>query len=215
LREKFTVNKSSKADNPVKLGVKRMSNNKTPQGSDSKGKSKEYSVKRFLRDIVEVVIPAVILYFIISTFFIQTREVPSGSMIPAIEVGERFLLNKTAYWFHEPQRFQIVVLKPTKAAGIKEDLVKRVIGLPGEKLMVQEGMVWINDRPLKESYITPERAPVNESGPFLIPKGEYFVMGDNRNNSRDSRFWGTVPRKNIEGQAWLRTWPLNRIGIVK
>ncbi|MCL6589788.1 MAG: signal peptidase I [Firmicutes bacterium] len=185
------------------------------RGPDSEGKPQEYSVKRFLKDMVEVIVPAVILYFIISTFFIQTREVPSGSMIPAIEVGERFLLNKTAYWFHPPQRFQIVVLKPTKKAGIKEDLVKRIIGLPGEKVMVRDGMVWINDHPLKEDYITPDRAPVNESGPFLVPEGEYFVMGDNRNNSRDSRFWGTVPRKNIEGQAWLRTWPVNRIGIIK
>jgi signal peptidase I len=200
-----------------------MINNKVSRGAGSKGKPqgkpqvkpKEFSVKRFLRDIVEVVVPAVILYLIISTFFIQTREVPSGSMIPAIEIGERFLLNKTAYWFHQPQRYQIVVLKPTKAAGIKEDLVKRIIGLPGEKVTVHDGQVWINDQPLPESYITPDRAPALESGPFFVPKGAYFVMGDNRNNSRDSRFWGSVPRKNIEGQAWLRTWPLKRIGIVK
>lgn len=183
-----------------------------PVSKNDKGK---YSLKQFFRDVLEVVIPAVALFLIIHTFFLESRVVPTPSMVPTIEVQDRFLSNKTAYWFRKPERYQIVVFKPPLEAGSKLDFVKRIIGLPGEKISVHNGVVYINDKPLEEPYITPDRAPIAEYSPHIIPEGNLFVMGDNRNNSEDSRFWGTIPIKNIKGQAWLRFWPLSRIGFIK
>ncbi|HEY8464894.1 MAG TPA: signal peptidase I [Bacillota bacterium] len=174
-----------------------------------------YSLKQLGRDIIEVVVPAVVLFLIIHTFFLEARYVPSPSMVPTIEVQDRFLSNKTAYWFKKPQRYDIIIFSPPAELGSKEDFVKRVIGLPGETIRVHNGVVYINDRPLSEPYITPDRAPVAEFDPFVIPEGNLFVMGDNRNNSQDSRYWGPLPIENIKGKAWWRFWPLNRIGLVK
>jgi signal peptidase I, bacterial type len=176
---------------------------------------KEYSAKQFMKDFLEVVVPAVILFLVIHTFFLESRFVPSPSMVPTIEVQDRFLLNKTAYWFKKPQRYDIIIFKPPAAAGAKDDFVKRVIGLPGETLQVHRGVVYINRKPLQEPYITPDRAPIQEFGPVMIPDDNLFMMGDNRNNSEDSRFWGPLPLKNVKGQAWFRFWPLNRCGIIK
>lgn len=140
---------------------------------------------------------------------------PSPSMVPTIQVQDRFLSNKTAYWFKKPQRYDIIIFRPPAKVGSKEDFVKRIIGLPGETLRVTNGVVYINDRPLSEPYISPDRAPVADFDPIIIPEGTLFVMGDNRNNSQDSRYWGTLPVENIKGKAWWRFWPLTRMGFVK
>ncbi|MGE5582486.1 MAG: signal peptidase I [Bacillota bacterium] len=186
-----------------------------PSKANTASDSKEYSLRRFLKDVYEVVIPAVILFLIIHTFFLEARVVPSPSMYPTIEVHDQFLSNKTAYWFQRPHRGDIVVFKPPAAAGFNGDFVKRIIGLPGETISVHAGVVYINNKPLKEPYITPDRAPVAEFGPYIIPDGNVFVLGDNRNNSKDSRYWGPLPLKNIKGQAWWRYWPITRMGLVK
>ncbi|NLY75608.1 MAG: signal peptidase I [Firmicutes bacterium] len=174
-----------------------------------------YTMSRFIKDVIEVVVPAVILFLIIRTFFLESRFVPSPSMVPTIQVQDRFLLNKTAYWFKEPERYQIVIFKPPAQAGIKDDFVKRIIGLPGEIIKIHNGVVYIDDQPLPEPYITPDRAPISEFGPFIIPDEHVFVMGDNRNNSQDSRYWGPLPLKNIKGEAWWRFWPIRRMGVIK
>ncbi len=177
--------------------------------------SEHYSLRRFIKDIYEVVVPAVILFLIIHTFFLEARVVPSPSMYPTIEVHDQFLSNKTAYWFHKPQRYDIVVFKPPAAAGFNGDFVKRIIGLPGEKIRVNGGVVYINDQPLKEPYITPDRAPVDTFNTYIIPDDQVFVMGDNRNNSKDSRYWGPLPIKNIKGEAWWRYWPVSRMSLME
>jgi signal peptidase I len=184
--------------------------------SKSSAKKQKYSLKQFGRDLIEVIVPAVVLFIIIHTFFLESRFVPSPSMVPTIEVQDRFLSNKTAYWFEKlPRRYDIIIFKPPAELHVKEDFVKRVIGLPGETIRVHNGVVYINDKPLQEPYITPDRAPVAEFASFIIPEGNVFVMGDNRNNSQDSRYWGPLPLGNIKGKAWWRFWPLNRIGVVK
>jgi signal peptidase I len=181
----------------------------------SKPEPEGYSLRRFLKDVYEVVVPAVILFFIIHTFFLQAQVVPSPSMHPTIMVHDQFLLNKTAYWFKKPQRFDIIVFRPPAAADFNGDFVKRIIGLPGETIRVHAGVVYINDKPLNEPFISPDRAPIAEYGPFIVPDGEVFTMGDNRNNSKDSRYWGALPIRNVKGQAWWRYWPLSRMGIVR
>ncbi len=184
-------------------------------GKKVQSSKKPYSIKQFVRDILEVVVPAVVLFLVIHTFFLESRFVPSPSMVPTIEVQDRFLLNKTAYWFKTPQRYDVIIFKPPVEAGSSEDFVKRVIGLPGETLRVHGGVVYINNKPLPESYITPDRAPISEFSPIIIPEGQLFMMGDNRNNSQDSRYWGTLPIKDVKGQAWWRFWPLNRMGLIR
>jgi signal peptidase I len=196
------------------MGVKFMPK-KPVKKKATQAKSEGYFLRRFLKDVYEVVVPAVILFLIIHTFFLQAQVVPSPSMDPTIMVRDQFLLNKTAYWFKKPQRFDIVVFKPPAAADFDGDFVKRIIGLPGETIKVQDGVVYINDKPLKEPFITPDRAPVERFSPFIIPEDEVFAMGDNRNNSRDSRSWGALPIQNIKGKAWWRYWPLNRMSIIK
>jgi signal peptidase I len=187
---------------------------KTRQTKFGEGR-KSYSLRQFGRDVIEVVLPAFVLFFVIHTFFLEARYVPSPSMVPTIEVQDRFLSNKTAYWFRQPQRYDIIIFSPPKSLKVKEDFVKRVIGLPGETIAVHNGMVYINNKPLAEPYISAGRAPLSEFAPMIIPDGHLFMMGDNRNNSQDSRYWGPLPLKNIKGKAWWRFWPLNRMGIVK
>lgn len=182
----------------------------TPKKSPPK---EEYSLIHFLKDIFDVVVPAVILFLIIHTFFLEARVVPSPSMVPTIDVHDQFLSNKTAYWFHKPQRDDIIIFKPPLAAGSNSDFVKRVIGLPGETIKVHGGIVYINDKPLNEPFIAEK--PMREDTPFIIPDNCVFAMGDNRNHSNDSRYWGPLPIKNIKGQAWWRYWPLNRMGFIK
>jgi signal peptidase I len=118
-----------------------------------------------------------------------------------------------------PKRFDVVVFKMFDVNGDRKDLIKRVIGLPGEKLEVKKGVVYIEDEPLAETH------PINNDyndldsppatfGPVLIPENSYFVMGDNRPNSADSRYWGFLPKKNVIGPAIVRIWPLLSIGAI-
>jgi signal peptidase I len=168
---------------------------------------------------------AAILAVGLRQFVAEARFIPSGSMLPTLQIDDRLIVEKVSYLFGSPNRGDIVVfMPPDKANQIcptpssadptkkpqKEAFIKRVVGLPGEKVQVKEGRVYINDRPLREGYI--EEEPRYNWGPQNIPDNSYLVLGDNRNNSCDSHFWGVVPRSNIIGRAVVRFWPLNRLG---
>jgi len=165
--------------------------------------------------------------------FTEIRWIPSGAMEPTLHgtpnqwEADKIIVDKLKYKFSQPQRGDIVVFYPTeelKKEQYQDAFIKRVIGLPGEKLQLQNGKVYLNNKPLSEdNYVSPGQntsIDVCSSGaqpPFLaepqtIPTDSYLVLGDNRNSSYDSRCWGVVPRKNIIGRAVFRFWPLNHVG---
>ena len=157
--------------------------------------------KRLLLDILETVILAVVLYFGINAVSARVR-VDGFSMNPTLQNGEYILVNKLAYKTGKPQRGDIVVFM--FPMNLEEDLIKRVIGLPGESVSVKDGVVSINGAPLNEPYIN--AAPFY-NGEWQVPEGQLFVLGDNRNDSRDSHQWGLLPIENVIGKAVLIYWP--------
>ena len=157
--------------------------------------------KRLVFDILETVILAVVLYFGINAVSARVR-VDGFSMNPTLQNGEYILVNKLAYKTGKPQRGDIVVFM--FPMNLEEDLIKRVIGLPGESVIVKDGVVSINGTPLKEPYIN--AAPFY-NGEWQVPEGQLFVLGDNRNDSRDSHQWGLLPIENVIGKAVLIYWP--------
>ena len=132
-------------------------------------------------------------------------------MLPTLKPGDRIFANKFIYRFREPRRQEIIVFK--WPVDPKRRFIKRLIGLPGDRVKIVEGQVYVNDKPLEEDY-TLERS-YTDFPEVKVPKGHYFMLGDNRNNSEDSRFWGFVPQENIVGKAFVIFWPLNRMGLIR
>lgn len=157
-----------------------------------------------------------VLAFGIRTFVAEARYIPSGSMLPTLQINDRLIVDKLRYHFQKPQRGDIVVFSPTDALqrqNFHDAFIKRVIGLPGEKVEVKGGRVFINNKPLRENYIA--EAPQYPYGPVTVPENSYLVLGDNRNNSYDSHYWGFVPRDRIIGRAVVRFWPPQRMGEIQ
>jgi signal peptidase I len=158
---------------------------------------------------------SLILALGIRSFVAEARFIPSGSMLPTLQIDDRLIVDKISYRFKNPERGDIVVFSPTEALQkqkFTDAFIKRVIGLPGDKVEVKGGKVYVNDRALAENYI--DEQPHYFYGPVTVPSGSYLVLGDNRNNSYDSHYWGFVPRANIIGKAVVRFWPLNRMGEI-
>lgn len=154
-----------------------------------------------------------VLAFGIRTFVAEARYIPSGSMLPTLQINDRLIIDKVSYHFVEPNRGDIVVFSPTetlRAQNFKDAFIKRIIGLPGDTVEVAEGKVYVNGEALSENYL--QDYPNYQWGPEVVPADQYLVLGDNRNNSFDSHLWGFVPRDNIIGRAVVRFWPLNRMG---
>lgn len=164
-------------------------------------------------ETIKVVGVALIVSLGFRTYVAEARYVNSGSMLPTLEVNDRLMVDKVSYLFRSPQRGEIVVFEPTdilKKQNFQDSFIKRLIGLPGEKVEVRAGLVYINDRPLLERYIS--EFPHYQWGPEVVPPNSYLVVGDNRNDSYDSHAWGFVPRDRLIGRAVLRYWPPNRFG---
>ena len=142
-------------------------------------------------------------------------HIPTESMVPALMVKDRLLVNKFVYRFTEPERGDIALFENQQSGA--DPLIKRVVGLPGDRLALRDGDVYINGAPLEEPYLKrdackPGRPKTCSFGPVTVPQGHYFMMGDNRANSLDSRFFGPVPKDDILGEALVRFWPLGRAG---
>jgi signal peptidase I len=146
----------------------------------------------------------------VEPYVVEDYKIPSKSMVPTLEIGDRLFVNKFIYRFTDPERGDVIVFKSVE--GGEEDLIKRVVAVPGDTVEVRDGMLYVNGQPQAGSYVNREFPDRSYYGPTTVPEGHVFVMGDNRANSRDSRFFGPVPYENIEGEAFLLFWPLDRIG---
>lgn len=157
--------------------------------------------KRVGLDILETLVLAIVLYFGINAISVRVR-VDGYSMTPTLQNGEYILVNKLAYKTGEPQRGDIVVF--VYPANPQEDLIKRVIGLPGERVSIHNGVVSIDGIQINEPYIA--AAPLYD-GEWVVSEGQLFVLGDNRNESKDSHQWGLLPMENVVGRSVLIYWP--------
>jgi signal peptidase I len=167
------------------------------------------SVWAWFRDLLETLILAVIIFLVVNTFT-GRYEVQSISMEPTLHEGQYLIVSKIAYWFHGPERGDIIVLDPPNGRS-EIPYIKRVIGLPGEKVDVHDGRVWVNGIALNEPYIS---GPPSYNESRVLGNDEYLVLGDNRNNSSDSHIWGMLPRDNIIGKAIFRYWPPEKWGLI-
>jgi len=216
-----------------------LANNKTPAG-------------RFTSETVESLCIAIALVFlVIRPFVVQAFYIPSGSMLPGLQLEDHILVNKMIYRFEEPKIGDVVVFKcpdyaepsdpgvamevrslSAKPAQLKEfvstqhfnpddvkDYIKRVEGLPGDVLQVKNGALYRNGQKVNEPYIKQDDERFayidGEFGPLKVPPHELFMMGDNRNNSNDCRFWGPLDRDRVVGKAWVRFYPGNRLGLIR
>lgn len=165
------------------------------------------SIWKELWEYIKMIIFVVTVVLVVNNFLLINARVPSESMENTIMTGDRFFGNRLAYLFDDPERFDIVVFKyPDDESQL---FVKRVIGLPGETVEIKDGKVYINgsQTPLDDSF-TPE-TPTGDYGPYVVPEGSYFMLGDNRNHSGDSRFWKQpyVEKEKIVGKAIFRYFP--------
>ena len=170
-------------------------------------------MKAISREIIRTVVIAIVIFFALRAT-INSSVVISGSMEPGLKIGERILVSKVVYNFHEPRRGDVIVFRYPLNPEV--EYIKRVIGLPGEIVEVTDDGIYIHR--VDGSGILLDEPYVKEMAiqPYIsdtVPEGEYFVLGDNRNNSGDSRTGWTVPRENIIGQAWLSVWPPSELGL--
>jgi signal peptidase I len=180
--------------------------------------------RRSIIEWIVVVAGAIVLALLIKTFAVQAFFIPSGSMEPTLLVNDRVLVNKLSYRLHDVNRGDVVVFSHPGGATEIKDLIKRVIGLPGEAIHFDDGRVHINGRPLDEPWLPPGAVtqPAKEdlafqgqtcvrAAPCTVPPDTVWVMGDNRTNSQDSRYIGPVPQDGIIGRSFVVVWPFNRV----
>ena len=171
-----------------------------------------------LRAAVEWVVilgGALVVALVVKTFLLQAFYIPSRSMVPTLNVDDRVLVNKLSYDLHEVNRGDVVVFHTPpgeQGEGVK-DLIKRIIALPGETVHAQDGRVVIDGRVLREPYLAPS-VTTGSMEPRKVPPGHYWVMGDNRADSRDSRYFGPVPESVIVGRAFVRVWPITSFDLL-
>lgn len=162
----------------------------------------------WLKDALETLLLTLVLFLVINVFTVR-YEVQSVSMEPTLHEGQYLIIFKLAYRLHPPERGDIIVLHPPNSAEDAIPYIKRLMGLPGDHIEIHDGRVWINGQALNEPYIS---GPPTYTGSWVLGADQYFVLGDNRNNSSDSHAWGAITEEDIIGKAIFRYWPLRKIG---
>jgi signal peptidase I len=194
-------------------------------------KTKPAVQKSSAREWMESIVVALALAMVIRAFAIQAFKIPTGSMLPTLKVGDLIMVNKLVYGARVPftddmrlpaygamKRGDVVVF--IYPEDPKKAFIKRLVGFPGEKVQIKDGTIYINDTPLMDPLFNRfyyySRGDLMDSGaPVVVPKESYFVLGDNSASSKDSRYWGFVPQKNVLGKAILIYWPPQRVRMIK
>jgi signal peptidase I len=205
--------------------------NQAITGGEAEGKPQEAGKKHIIREYAESIIIAVILALVIRTFVVQAFKIPSGSMEDTLAIGDHILVNKFIYGtkipftdkriltIRDPRRGDVVVFEYPEDPS--KDFIKRVIGTPGDEIEVRNKKVYVNGKPYenphevhKEKDLIPhEQNPRDNFGPVKVPENSYFVMGDNRDRSYDSRFWGYVKNPKIKGLAFIKYWSWDSVNF--
>ena len=173
---------------------------------------------------VLVIVGAILLALVVKVFLLQAFYIPSLSMSPTLRVGDRVLVNKLSYRLHDVNRGDVIVFErpASETSSTIPDLIKRVVGLPGESISFIDGAVYVDGKRLDESYLSDgtvtssANAPnkCTAEAPCVVPSGQVWVMGDNRSDSKDSRYFGSIDESTIVGRAFVTVWPLGRFGLL-
>ncbi|HEY7514546.1 MAG TPA: signal peptidase I [Vicinamibacteria bacterium] len=163
-------------------------------------------------ELVHDLAVAILFCFFLITFVAQAFRVQGTSMLPLLEDGERIIVNKFIYRFHAIERGDVVVFWYPRDPSVS--FIKRVVGVPEDTVEIRAGQLYVNGQPVREDYLAPRFRDDDNLAPTKVAKGYYFVLGDHRNSSNDSRSWGEVPEKYIYGRAVYRFWPLSKLGTI-
>jgi len=180
----------------------------SPSDDERVSLARAFGGRSLLREVLETILLTVILFLVINATT-GRFQVRGSSMEPTLHDGQYLMISKLAYWIRPPARGDIIVFHPPNNPA--DDYIKRIIGLPGEKVETRDGVVWVDGVVLEELYIV---NPPFYSSSWSLGDGEYFVLGDNRSNSSDSHSWGALPQENVVGKAWLCYWPPEEWGLV-
>lgn len=176
-------------------------------------KPKSKSTIKYIVELAEIILIAFALSWVLRAFVIEARQVPTGSMLPTIQLDDRLIVDKLFFkHLGKIKHGDVLVFRPPPEAHATDDYIKRVVGLPGDKVEIRDHVTYVDDQPLNEPYLM-ENARM-DYGPIYVPENSLFVMGDNRNNSADSREWGFLPMENVTGRTLFRYWPLKNIGAL-
>lgn len=218
-----TPDRADLADSPLGLDVDQSGEHDDLTGDDE---PRERSLAEvILREWLPLLVVAFVFAMVIRTFVMETYSIPSGSMLPTLEVKDRVLVNKLSYNAHDVNRGDVVVFdRPANTPGRFDVLIKRVMGLPGETIQISNGDLYIDGQLVQESYILEPQSTQPLSGipnctvgtavSCIIPDDMVFVMGDNRLGSTDSRLFGPIPIDSIVGRAFVKVWPLDDLELV-
>jgi signal peptidase I len=176
----------------------------TPKRKSSIGGAGEF--------LLILVVTFALVFGVVRPFVVEAFYIPSESMLPTFEVGDRIFVNKFIYRLRAPKQGDIVVFKSIE--GEQEDLIKRVVGVPGDTISLANGTLLVNGVAKGEPYINRQLPDLSSFGPISVPEGKVFVLGDNRANSRDSRFFGPLPVQDVEGEAFVIFWPPGRLRLL-
>ena len=175
-------------------------------------------VGKFFFDTIQVIVFALSIFAFIYLLILQPHKINGQSMMPNFPNGEFLLTDKVTYRYKEPERGDVVIFKPP--TNKEEEFIKRIIGLPGDSISLNNGKIFVNGSLLQEDYIdgriyTSGGSFLREGTAVIVPEESYFVAGDNRPHSSDSREWGTISKDAITGRAWLVYWPISNAGTVE
>lgn len=172
------------------------------------------NIRQTIKENVSIVLIGLVLAILIRVFIAEPRYIPSESMFPTLDIGDRLVVEKVSYHFTKPDPHDVVVFNPPPQLQMlgydaHQAFIKRVIAREGDIVAVNQGIVYVNGQPLREDYIL--EPPNYKLQPIEVPTGYLFVMGDNRNNSNDSHIWGFLPENYVIGKAIFRFWPLQNL----